>query len=205
MSCPSCSDELAGIHVAGIRCGITLSLLILLSFMCSDGMSAQPSDGDWKIYAVVQQDERPVHVFYNAADTILNKDGNVELWTKGISARDIDSSMKSMAADSVAKDRLAKKLVSGYVAPLATAKGLTGTQANTLVVEEDIADFYPLSPIQSVHWELDCPKKRLRVLEASLYINGGVRSWKQTSNWIHPTPENFFGAVMLLPVFCAQP
>jgi hypothetical protein len=205
MSCPTCADQSPGIHVARIRGGITSTLLILLSLVCGNSVSAQSSGSDWKIYGVIQQDERPVHVFYNAAGVTPNTDGNVELWTKGISARDIDSSVKSMASDSIAKDRLAKKLASGYVPPLATAKGLTGTQANTLVIEEEIADFYPLNAIQSVHWELDCQKKRARVLEASIYTNGGMRSSKQTSLWLHPTPDNFFGAVMLLPLFCAQP
>lgn len=193
-----------GGSVRSARAPIAAGVLCQISLLWCSQLQAQSQTSDWKMFGVIAIDEKAVHLFYDAAGASRNADGNFDVWTKGISNRDIAATTKAIAIDQNAKDRIAKQMGSGYLPPMAIAQGLAGKSANTVIIEEDIANSYPLEPVLSMHWEIDCKEKRERNLESSIYTNGSRRSWHQSSIWIHPAAEHFGGAAMLLPVFCAQ-
>lgn len=157
----------------------------------------QTASVDWKAYGAASLGEQTL-CFYDAKGVVHVAGDHVRVWTKCLSQKALDGvDTKTDHGDLISKEA-ARKIVQGYVPPIASLQSLDADQGLAVTVYEVTANTGSVQPQASILYELNCPERMMHELSMSIRSGGkGGFSDKPTS-WRHVPPEGNGAALLKL-------
>ena len=189
-----------------MRKAVFLTLLITIFLTVAGAYGA-----DWKYHGASELSKgEHVIAFYDNESVERLPGGNVRVWVKAIT----EAEWKRMSKRIVNKeekqtmDKVAEKIVSGYVPPYVLAKPeeMQALEANNIdnidiIVWEEIADSPNTKPRMKMLCEINCKEKKERMLSISVFdTDGEIHSDNSTGAWIHIAPES--NTETLMKILC---
>jgi surface-adhesin protein E len=169
----------------------SLTILIAVSAAAMEfGISAQAQDSaDWRMYS----DTGDLAALYSVPSIVREKGSYVRVWAEIIKNADIDHSVASIGKHTQPLVGIvSSRIRAGYVPPFVLAlPHFTTDQVINITLAEEIAN-ERLAPTMTMFLtELDCAKKRSRVLQLTDYSNDGTpaRSRTRPSAWQYVGPQ----------------
>lgn len=109
--------------------------LIGCAFALALTASAQAADVDWKMYGTAS--DMGVVCFYDAKGVVTRP--ALRVWTKCLLQKDVDSVDVNSELGKKIVDSGARKLIEGYVPPIALVEDMDGDQAIGVIQHEETA------------------------------------------------------------------
>jgi len=128
----------------------SLCVAAIVAIISSQSASAQVKPPDWRLYGFFNFDGRDVELFYLASGLRRNGDGNIEVWTKGLPMREVTNAKP----DKAHAEDAARKLLSGYLPPVARTQKVPQPVLMSLIAAEETANSGDVDPVTRVMWEL---------------------------------------------------
>jgi hypothetical protein len=171
---------------------------LLACMLIPAGLFAQSPDVDWHFFGGTKIHGKAVDQFYDGKSLVKRPGGHIEVWTKGLPQSQIDA----RRLDKASTDRIAGKMITGYMPPIALVVDLNQDQQSQILIEEDIANGAQIQPTMRMLGELDCAGHLVRWL--SIYaVDDGKETFSNTpSEWMHVAPET--SGAMLLKILCPR-
>jgi hypothetical protein len=164
--------------------------------------SAEAADVDWKMYGGASVGG-PSYCFYDAKSVAHTSNGNMRVWTKCLTQKDLDGlNIKSDIGRKIV-DNAARKLVDKYVPPIAAAGMIDADQIITAIQYEETANLSSIEPEARFFMELNCSERMDRRLSTYLNVNGKVGFENMPSDWEYVPPEG--SSATLLKILCRVP
>jgi hypothetical protein len=161
--------------------------------------SAQASDVDWKMYGGASVSGAEI-CFYDAKGAVRTPDKYVGVWTKCLSQKDIDNVDIKHDFSGRIVENAARKMINGYVPPIALVEDIDFDQATVITGYEETANISGIKPHSNIFYEINCSQKMLRELSINLLVNGQHGSKDTPSAWRHIPPEG--NGASLLKILC---
>jgi hypothetical protein len=190
-----------------MRFGISLRTALLLLALAvivliPRNTPAQSLDVDWKYFGGSTASGPEIIWFYDSVGVVREANAHIDVWTKGLLQPELKRIQKSKIEDKQFIDRVASKIVSGYVLPYASVTQVDRSEKITLMTLEDIADSAAISPKMRVLFELDCSGRLFRRLSISMPREAKPVSLDTPGDWEHVPPETNIAA--LFKILCAR-
>jgi hypothetical protein len=156
--------------------------------------------------AAVAQIQPDWRVIASTPDTVLfcdmsrvrkMPDGHVQVWTKGLPAKDLVREESSKPITKEQTSAAAEKLIHGYKPLVQSTHELTQDELINFILAEQIADAGKIQPSIRMLFEIDCEEQQYRVLSVQNLRNGKFESSDNPSGWSHIAPETNSEGVML--------
>ena len=123
--------------------------------------SAQASDVDWKMYGGASVSGAEI-CFYDAKGAVRTPDKYVGVWTKCLSQKDIDNVDIKHDFSGRIVENAARKMINGYVPPIALVEDIDFDQATVITGYEETANISGIKPHSNIFYEINCSQKMLR-------------------------------------------
>lgn len=170
----------------------TTVCLGILSLGCGTELAAQ--DTDWKHFGFITVASVDVMVFYDTRSTRRLPGGTLQVWTKGLSAKEITDTKLGESA----MERLIWRNINGYEPPLARVQKLNPDQILDVMIFEEIANTGSIETMVRTLHEIDCSGKMTRTLSAYMKIAGKPVTSDRAEEWGHIPPETAVAALATL-------
>jgi hypothetical protein len=150
---------------------------------------AQAADVDWKMYGFATVREEGEVCFYDAKGVARAADGNVRVWTKCLSRKEIDNiDIEHDFGGQILKNT-AQKMLHSYLPPFAHVKELNFDQIMVFAQYEETANISHIQPATRIFYELNCSQKMLRELSIELSVNGQYGFRNTPAEWKYISPQ----------------
>jgi hypothetical protein len=163
---------------------------------------AQTLTVDWKFYGTSTVDGDGHACFYEARSVDQAPDGHLRVWTKCLLLQSLDGIDVAKDFDGKVMEKAARKLVDGYVPPIATAETIRRDQLITITQYEETANIASFQPRSRIFYELNCSEKMLRELSIYFEADGRTGSIDKPTAWKHVSPET--NGARLSKLLCAR-
>jgi hypothetical protein len=177
-------------HKSLIGCAFALALA---------AASAWGADVDWKVYGTAS--DMGVVCFYDAKGVVTRP--ALRVWTKCLLQKDVDSVDVNSELGKKIVDSGARKLIEGYVPPIALVEDMDGDQAIGVIQHEETANLGNFQPQAQFFYELNCSERMMRRLSTYVRSKGKEGFDNKPSSWDHVPPEG--NGARLLKILCRQP
>ena len=178
----------------------TCSRVIALTAMVAYGLvTAGAADVDWKMYGTASVEGGSV-CFYDA--NIIRTPG-LRVWTKCLLQKDMDALDADSEIGKKIVESAARKVVDGYIPPLAVLEDISFDQAIGVIQYEETAKLSGIQPHARFFYELNCSERMMRRLSTYVRIKGRDSFNDNPSSWEYVPPEGT-GAT-LLKILCPKP
>ena len=121
--------------------------------------------------------------------------GHVQVWTKGLPAKDLVRESNKTLTDEQAL--AAAQKLHGYTPLVQQTHELTKDELINFVLAEQIANADKIQPSIRMLFEIDCVEQQSRVLSVQKWKNGKFESNDNPSAWAHIAPETNAEGLML--------
>ena len=178
-----------------------VTTLLAMFFIYASALQAQSESADWKFLSTSgeNKDAMPdLLVFYLNNDVKRLPSGHIEVWTKGLSTKEVTVAFNKIRKHEAITDRIAKKLKEHYDPPYARIHKLTDDDRMGITAWEEFANEANMSPQMRILFELDCPGKMIRELSIWRMIHGKSQSSDTATEWSRIAPETNGSALSLL-------
>jgi len=149
---------------------------------------AQSASVDWKMYGAVSFGESGV-CFYDAKGMRGGPDGTIRVWTKCLRQKDLDGIDFKKPANNTILNEAAKKMLTGYMPPIASVETIDDDQKTAFISYEVTADLSNLKPQSRIYYELNCPERMIRELSMSFEVKGKSTFQDKPREWQYVPPE----------------
>jgi hypothetical protein len=157
------------------------------------------ADVDWKFYGTATVDGLKSSCFFEANGVIrVRAINHIKVWTKCLLQNDLEGVDTKKDIGAKAIDNAARKMVAGYIPPIALVEDLNADLATQIMASEEIANLAPLEPQMRGLYELDCGERKIRTLSYSISSKGKSGSIN-LGDWL-VSPET--NANRLLKILC---
>ncbi len=163
---------------------------------------AQDAGVDWKVYGTASVGEQTL-CFFEAKGVAHMAGGHVRVWTKCLSQKALDAVDTTKDHGALISKEAARKLVEGYVPPIASLQPMNSDQGLAVTLYEVTANTGSIQPRASILYELNCPERMMRELSMSVRSGGKVGFSDKPTHWQYVPPEGN-GAALLKLVCPAQ-
>lgn len=170
-----------------------------LILVFGSGAIAQPRNVDWKLYGSATFTE-PTLCFYDFKGIEYRPDTLIRVWTKCLRQRELDAIDAEKEFDGVLLENTARKVLDGYIPPIATVETIGSDQSMAITLYEEMADTGTIQPEASIFYELNCPERMMRELTISAEVRGKTQTDNEPGTWKHIPPEG--NAARLLNILC---
>jgi hypothetical protein len=174
--------------------------LIACAFALALAASARAADVDWKMYGTASIDGGVV-CFYESKGVIAQSASTLRVWTKCLLQKDLDSVDFDDDLGKKIVDSSARKVIKGYMPPIAVVEDMDLDQAIGVIQAEEIANLSNIHPSGRLFYELNCSERMMRRL--STYVrdfNGKEGFSHEPSGWEYVPPEG--NGARLLKILC---
>ena len=186
-----CEEKLQGMLrsvAASLKFAIGMAVggaaFIASSFLCLANVRAQDQSVDWKLFGSTSVGGDSQIFFYDANGVNRLPNGNIEVWSKGVLAKDLDL----VLSDSEAK-AVADKIQGGYVPPMAVVFGADKDKLMDFTIAELIANTRGIHTLTRLQFELDCKKHMVRNLSGTFEVSEKMGSLSKPTSWKAVGPE----------------
>jgi len=170
--------------------------LVACLLVASSGVSAQSQSVHWWWFGADQDASN----FLAAADIQPNAAGHLEVWTKVLTAKQINVAGDKALKNKERLNRIAVAKIASAT-PVSRVKELTDEALTEVALEEEVANHSPeVQPVSQALWEIDCSGRMMRTLSIIQRKNGQTHSTSQAGDWIHIPPESM--GFDLLAIVC---
>jgi hypothetical protein len=149
---------------------------------------SQQSAVDWKYYSSSKNPKTgaALDLFYSSADIQRLTAEHVEVWVKVLYRSELRKAESSIDTNKPLLDRVAQKIASHYIPPVARLRSVDQDQAITITSFEEIANDAAIRAYMRVLYEIDCSSKQVRELSivTTTATSDRERAWK------HIPPES---------------
>jgi hypothetical protein len=176
--------------------------LIACSLTLAPAPSAWAAGVDWKMYGTVSIDGGVV-CFYEA-NGVVRASRTLHVWTKCLLQKDLDK-IDLTKEDELGRKILnstARKVIDGYIPPIALVEDATYDQAITVIQYEETAKLGYIEPHSQIFYELNCSERMLRELSLHVQANGKEGFSNKPSDWKYVAPET--NGARLLTILCPR-
>jgi hypothetical protein len=177
-----------------------IALVMVGSAVCST--VAKASDTDWKLFGVstIKGDEDLC--FFDIKGAVQGSDKHIKVWTKCLHKKAMDGIDIEKDFGGKIVSNAARKMIDGYIPPIALVEDIKYDQAMEFAVFEEIAGVGNVQPSARIFYELDCSKLMLRELSVEVEIGGRSGSSHSASEWHYVPPET--NGTRLLKILCEK-
>jgi hypothetical protein len=161
-----------------------LAIFLLSASLATDAQN----QNQWSVYGFSQENT----FFFAAGDVQRNTDGHLEVWTKALSAKQIDAAVEKAGKekDNDRSARIAWAATDGSP-PISRVRKMSPDEILNVAIEEDVANNSPeVQPLSQVLYEVDCSRRMMKMLSGIAYKNGQTRSSNRPSEWMHVPPDS---------------
>jgi len=141
---------------------------------------------DWRFYGTSENGN--VLVFFSVAEVRRLPNGHMEVWTEGLTGKQVDSEGTRALKDKVRSDRVVISAMAA-ASPISKIEKLTQDQIDMIALNEEVANHSDLKPIMRILWEIDCENRMTRSLSIYMVKNGRTGFSEKTGEWMHTPPE----------------
>jgi len=179
-------------------------ILFATLLIYASALQAQGDSADWKFFSTASASAESsvllpdLLVFYLSNEIKSLPFGHIEVWTKGLSAKEVTTAYNKIGKNDDFTDRVARKLLGHYNPPYARIHKLTDDDVMNIAAWEEFANEANISPRLRVLWEIDCPGKMVRSLSYWAVSQGKIHSADRAGEWTHIAPETNGSALSLL-------
>src|SRR5579862_91292 len=156
------------------------------ALLAASAAAAQSPTHAWHFYGVTQDG---TSLFYSSTDLSRTPDGHVQVWTKGLLSKAVQSEGKRLVKDKEALKRISMSALIG-LQPITSVQKLTQDEIDEVALEEEVANGGQLTPVMRILWEVDCTGKMMRSLSTYVSKNGRSGSTEKPTEWVHVSPES---------------
>jgi hypothetical protein len=161
--------------------------------------SAQAADVDWKMYGIASVDGGVV-CFYDANGLTRTADRHVRVWAKCLLQSELDSIDIKTDFGGRIVENAARKVVKGYMPPIAFAENIDFDQGINVIRYEETANISGIQPQARFFYELNCSERMMRRLSTYVRTNGRDGYSDTPSGWEYVPPEG--SGATLLKILC---
>jgi len=139
--------------------------------------------------------------FFAMGDVERLPNGNLQVWTKGLSVEQVNSAVDRAAKSKDDRGRMVWATIVAEPA-ISQVKHLNQDELFNAAIEEDVANHSDLQPVTRVLYEVDCSNKLMRALSVYARKNGKSEVSNHPGEWMHIPPET--NAANLHALLCGK-
>ncbi len=173
-----------------------LVFLTIAASLFVGGAVAQTKPPDWKLFGFATVGDVPQVLFYAKNEIRQNPSGTLEVWTKGLSDKEMKAAQDSPKEELI--ESAANKVLVGYTLPYSRIQELDEDQRIALMLSEEIANTGEIAPKSRILYELDCSKRKIRELSIKIEIGGKTGNKETPSEWKPVAPGTTATALLIL-------
>jgi hypothetical protein len=161
---------------------------------------AQESNIDWKFYGGITNKTEHSVCFFDATDLITEPNGQLRVWTKCLSQKEIDSVDVKKDFDGKIIENILEKVRDNYIPPIDKLE-IPNTDTNLDIIRiEAISDISDIQPNARILYEIKCPQEMIHELSVYILKNGKVIQYDKPMDWKYVPPES--NASRLSKILC---
>jgi hypothetical protein len=173
-----------------------------LVFVVAVASMANAANVDWKMYGTATAEDQETVCFYDASSVVRSSDERIRVWTKCLLQTDLDSAASQGELGARIVENAARKLLNGYVPPIAIVEDINFDQATVIMGYEETANIGDLRTNAQFLYELDCSDRKIRRLSIHVRIQGKDVFDEKQSDWQYTPPET--NGARLLTMLCPR-
>ena len=162
----------------------------------------EAADVDWKMYGTATGEDQETICFYDANGVVRTSDERIRVWTKCLLKTDLDGAASQGELGAEIVENAARKVLKGYVPPIAIVEDTNFDQATAIIEYEETANIGNLKTNAQFQYELDCSDRKIRRMSIHVRVRGKDVFDEKQSDWEYTPPET--NGAQLLTMLCLK-